>query len=287
MKIDLSELLGIDKKMILVIIANSGLAVTLVAINFLLFTTEVTIFSAINLIAAFVFVFPIVMIRYTKYRRGKEIEDLFPVFLRDFVQTIRGGMTIPAALNSVSGNDYKALTPHIKKMSAQLDWGIPVEKVLMKFAKASKSKLINRIVFSVRESHRFGGNLADTFEALSNTAVEVDRLRTERKLYLNSQIITGYIVFFVFLAVMIGLEKFLVPSLAEVSPLNLAGGVPTSPVQENLAVEYKEMFRNLILIQGLFAGLSVGKMAEGAIIAGLKHSLFMMFVGGLVFIVAA
>jgi flagellar protein FlaJ len=287
MKLKLSKLLDIDRKLLLMILANTGLVIALLSINFLLFTTEATIFSAINVISAFIFALPIVMVKYMSYRRSREIEDLFPVFLRDFVEAIRGGMTIPASLNSVARNDYKALTPYIKKMSAQLDWGIPVEKVLLKFAKESKSKLINRIVFSVRESHRFGGNLADTFEALSNTAVEVDRLRAERRLYLHSQMITGYIVFFVFLAVMIGLEKFLVPSLSEVSPLNLAGGAVTAPAQENLAAEYKEMFRNLILIQGLFAGLAVGKMAEGAIVAGLKHSLFMMFVGALIFIIAA
>lgn len=287
MKLDLLKLLDIDKKMLVLILANTGLVVILLSINFLLFTTEATIFSAINVISAFIFALPIVMIKYMSYRKSREIEDLFPVFLRDFVEAIRGGMTIPAALNSVARNDYKALSPYIRKMAAQLDWGIPVEKVLLKFAKESKSKLINRIVFSVRESHRFGGNLADTFEALSNTAVEVDRLRAERRLYLHSQMITGYIVFFVFLAVMIGLEKFLVPSLSEVSPLNLAGGAVAAPAQENLAAEYKEMFRNLILIQGLFAGLAVGKMAEGAIVAGLKHSLFMMFVGALIFIIAA
>jgi flagellar protein FlaJ len=142
-----------------------------------------------------------------------------------------------------------------------------------------------RIVSSVIESHRFGGNLSDTFEALSNTSVEIDRLREERRLYMNSQMITGYIVFFVFLAVMIGLEKFLVPSLGGISTGTLLGaGAPASP--SNLAEEYKTIFRNLILVQGFFAGLSVGKMAEGAMVAGLKHSIFMMFVGGLVFILA-
>jgi len=49
--------------------------------------------------------------------------------------------------------------------------------------------------------------------------------------------------------------------------------------------EYRDIFRNLILIQGFFAGLTVGKMAEGATIAGLKHSMFLMFVGIIAFIV--
>jgi len=288
---DLSKLgkktyFGLGKNMFLLVVANTLLVSCLLVINYLVLMPISNVSSVINMIGLFVLVFPVVMIKYMNYRRWKEVEDLFPVFLRDFVESIRGGMTVPTALRSVANNDYKSLTPYVKKMSAQLDWGIPVETVLLKFSGEVRSKLIARIISSVRESHRFGGNLADTLEALSNTAVEVDRLREERRLYLNSQMITGYIIFFVFLAVMIGLEKFLVPSLSEVSPMGL-GGMPAVPRQENLAAEYKDVFRNLILIQGLFAGLAVGKMAEGAMAAGLKHSMFMMFAGALIFTLLA
>lgn len=273
----------IKNKMLILIIMNSILVGGILTINYLMLRESASLFSSINLIAMFIFIFPIIMIKYTEYKKLKELEELFPVFLRDFVGSIRGGMTIPHALKSITRNDYKGLNPYVRKMAAQLDWGIPVETVLMKFAKESRSKLIGRIISSVRESHRFGGNLADTLEALSNTAVEVEHLREERRLYLHSQMITGYIVFFVFLAVMIGLEKFLVPSLSEVST-----GLPGAEVapRVNLATEYNAIFRNLILIQGLFAGLSTGKMAEGAVIAGLKHSLFMMFIGALIFTIA-
>jgi flagellar protein FlaJ len=258
----------------------------IVLINFLYLRSVVALFSSINIIAMFLFVFPIVMLKYIEYRKIKMTEEMFPVFLRDFVETIRGGMTVPRALKSVSKNDYKVLSPHIKKMAAQMDWGIPVDKVFLKFSKESKSKLIGRIISSVVESHRFGGNLSDTFEALSNTSFEVERLRSERRLYMNSQMMTGYIVFFVFLSVIIGLERFLVPSLAQVNPGNIGMGA-IGATQEGLVNEYKTIFRNLILIQGCFAGLAVGKMAEGSTISGVKHSMFMMFVGIMVFIVAS
>jgi archaeal flagellar protein FlaJ len=132
----------------------------------------------------------------------------------------------------------------------------------------------------VLESHKFGGNLTDTFEALSETAVDIDRLKQERLLYLQSQITTGYVIFFVFLGVIIGLEKFLVPTLTGSQPL---GGLGGEVNVAGLAEEFRTIFRNLVLIQGLFAGLAVGKMAEGAVIAGVKHSLIMMFVGGIAF----
>jgi flagellar protein FlaJ len=273
--------LKIRDEILFLIISDIALVSAIISINFLLLRDSPTLFSSINIIAMFIFAFPLIMVKYSEYNKKKNLEEMFPIFLRDFVESIRGGMTVPNALKSVTRNDYKSLNPYIKKMSAQLDWGISVEKALMNFAHESKSKLITRIISSVKESHRFGGNLADTLEALSNTAVEVERLRAERKLYLHSQMITGYIVFFVFLAVMIGLEKFLVPSLTEIST-----GVGEIERPENFGIEFHEIFRNLILIQGLFAGLSTGKMSEGSIVAGLKHSIFMMFIGFLIFTLA-
>jgi len=279
-------------KTILILIITGIVAAMLVVVNFMLFQEVTLIFSIINVMAIFIFIFPVIMVRYEEYAKIKQTEEMFPIFLRDFVESIRGGMTVPHAFKRISQNDYKELNTHIAKMTAQMDWGIPVDKVLMKFAKQSKSKLIARIISSVMESHRFGGNLADTFEALSNTSLEVEKLRQERKLYMNSQMMTGYIVFFVFLAVMIGLAKFLVPSLTQANPGELNLGtmqatqvdVNSPPVDVNAS--YKDIFRNLILIQGFFAGLTVGKMSEGSTVSGLKHSVFMMFSGALVFIIA-
>lgn len=270
----------------LLIIAAGIFSGILVIVNFILFTTQVQIFSVINIVAGFIFAMPIILVKYNQYSASKKLEELFPVFLRDFVEAIRGGMTVPQAFKTIQKNDYKSLNPYIKKMSAQMDWGVPVDKVLLKFAHNTKSKLIARVVSSVVESHRYGGNLADTFDALSNTSLEVDRLRQERKLYLNSQMMTGYIVFFVFLAVIIGLQKFLVPSLAQVNSQDIGLSGLGGSVNPNIAAEYSDIFRNLILLQGGFAGLAVGKMAEGSTVSGLKHSMFMMVIGFLVFTLA-
>jgi flagellar protein FlaJ len=98
--------------------------------------------------------------------------------------------------------------------------------------------------------------------------------------------VTGYVIFFVFLGVMIGLQRFLIPSLVGITPM--APEVARPPeVAEAIAREYNEIFRNLILIQGFFAGLTVGKLAHGEMIAGVKHSLLLMFVGLAVFSIAA
>ncbi|MEM5879513.1 MAG: type II secretion system F family protein [Candidatus Aenigmatarchaeota archaeon] len=268
----------IERKYLILVILNSFVVAGIIAINFIFLKEIPNIFSAINIFACIMLVVPVVMLEYLKYRRLKIIETMFPAFLRDFIELMRGGMTIEQATKNLRKNDYKDLNPYVKKMAAQLDWGIPVEKVLNNFAKATKSKMIQRIMSSVIESHSFGGNLTDTLEALSNASMEIERLKAERTMYLYSQVTTGYIIFFVFLGVIIAMGKFLIPSLTNVN-VEMVGGAP----QQNLSSDYRNLFMNLILIQGAFAGLSVGKMAEGRLISGVKHSLIMVIVGLIVF----
>jgi flagellar protein FlaJ len=276
-----------DKNFQIILVVSAVLTTVIFVIDFLIFFENLQMFSSIGIVAALTFAFPIMLFIYSGYKKKKEVEEMFPVFLRDFVETVRGGQTLPQSFKALRKNNYKSLSPYINKIAAQLDWGIPIDKVLINFAKETESKLIARIISSVIESHRFGGNFADTFEALSNTTIEVDKLRQERMAYLQSQLITGYIIFFVFLAVIIGLGKFLVPSLSEVSTASLGtalGGAPESlATSSDLSGEYKVIFRNLILLQGFFAGLTVGKMAEGSILSGIKHSTILMVVGILVY----
>jgi flagellar protein FlaJ len=268
----------------------SGILVGLVFILLNLFLIEKLVGKALSSIiyvisAVFIFL-PFIIKWYSSYNKIKKLENYFPVFLRDLIESVRSGMTLPQAFKSVSENDYGLLSFYIKKMSHQLDWGIPINKVLINFSKETKSKLIGRLVSTVIESHNFGGNIVDTFEALSKTITEVDKLRRERIIYLQSQIVTGYIVFFVFLAVIIGLQIFLVPSIKESFKATVSvssAGQSTEKDIEEMVKQYNELYRNLILIQGFFAGLAVGKMSEGSLIAGIKHSLFMMLVGFITF----
>jgi len=268
-----------EKKLILLILISSVFSILLILVSYLYLSFLPRISFLIYFLAVFLLASPIIIWRYTQYIKKKQIEENFPAFLRDFVEAVRGGLTIPEAIKYVSKNDYKALSPYVKKMSAQLEWGIPLDQVFTNFMKEVNSKLIARIISSVIETHKFGGKLVETFESLSKAALEIERLRLERKMFLQGQMITGYLIFFVFLGIVVGLEKFLIPSLTQ-------GGFPGQGNLELVASEFKILFRNLILIQAGFAGLMVGKMSEGAIIAGIKHSLIMITIGMLVIFLA-
>jgi len=266
----------------MITLVNGIIAAMIILFDYLFLRDVPGLFSSVLIVAIIMLIVPISLIRYYELTRMKILEEYFPQFMRDLVESVRAGMTLPQAVESISGNDYGGLSPHVKRLNAQLNWGIPFDRALLRFSKNTKSKLIGRISSTIIESHRFGGNLTDVFESVSSTSLEIERLREERKLYINSQLMTGYIIFFVFLIVIIGLQRFLVPTLSQVSVGALAG-----QTTQDMSIEYQSLFRNLIILQGLFAGLVIGKMSEGAVAGGIKHSLFLIILGVLIFTVAS
>ena len=56
-------------------------------------------------------------------------------------------------------------------------------------------------------------------------------------------------------------------------------GVALFSMPTSSPADLKRIFLHLTIVQGFFSGLVAGKMGEGSISAGLKHSLIMMLLG--------
>lgn len=273
---------GTTKRTQTIIAASMAIGTLLIILNFY-FQKQISIhiFTTLNLVSAVIILGPSLFLRYGEYARMKDIESRFPDWLRDVTEGIRAGMTLPQAIKSTRRNKYGALTPYTRKMITQIDWGIPFENVLQGFAEKS-TKIMKRTVSTIVETHRSGGNIADVLEAVGRSIVEVDKIKRERAAHIYAQMITGYTIFFIFLGVMVGLQKFLIPSLTAITP---EAGLQTVAIPE-LVGAYTIMFQWLIVIQGLFSGLAIGKMAEGSILAGLRHSFVMVALGYTIFTLA-
>jgi len=254
------------EKNIIIISALIGIAIFI--INFF------TIFSnIITLITIVIVIGPIAYFEYLKYSRNKEVEERFPDFLRDVSENIKSGMTLTQAIKNTKDNDYGKLNPFVRKMATQIDWGVPFNRILEDFSK-DNTPVIRRTVSSIIETYRGGGDISKVFDAVEESIMEVIRIRKERTSSTYSQMLTGYIIFFVFVGILVALQVFLIPSLVSIS----APGASLVNTQVAKSV-YTDIFQWLVLIEGIFSGLVIGKMSEGTIMAGLKHSLLLTFVG--------
>lgn len=279
-----SWILKSRKKWIIISIpAIVGLSI--IALNFSVLSLDPKLFMMLNLVGGFLVIGPSLLVQYESYQAKKEIENRFPDFLGDVVQGTKSGMSLPQSIKSTSNNDYGALNPYVERMSLQIDWGIPFSKILKNFSEEIESKVLSRATSTIIETHRSGGNISDVLDAVGDSILEIEKIKKERKAHVYSQMVTGYMIFFVFLGVILGLQLFLLPSLS-VKGGSLMAGENMSMDVSMLQDTYKDMFRHLIIIQGLFSGLAIGKMSEGTIMGGLKHSIVLVAIGYSVFTLA-
>ncbi|MBI3412605.1 MAG: type II secretion system F family protein [Candidatus Aenigmarchaeota archaeon] len=263
-----------NKKRGAVIVGSLILAIVFAALNILYFSHDPLIFQLLGTLSIAFALGPSLAISYSEYSTAREIETKFPMYLTDVVDGVRAGMTLPIAMKTAAKHDYGKLNPSVRQMSAQMDWGVPFDDVLKAFSESSGTPIIKRTVATIIETHRSGGNIVEVLQAISGAILEVNKIKSERASHIYGQMITGYTIFFVFLAVLIGLQKFLLPSLSGLGG-SLEGGL-SGNVNSGL---YDLMFTAMIVIQGAFSGLAIGKMAEGSIFGGVKHSVALVSIG--------
>jgi len=235
-----------------------------------------------NMVGGLLMVLPPVMALYTRYRTKKELEEQFVSFLMDLTDSIDSGMTLPMALEQCSRRDYLSLSGHINDLVAQVNWGVPFRKALETFARRTRSHPVRRAVSTIIETYKVGGKISDTLNSVRKSMTTINKLDAERRASVYSQVVTSYIIFFIFIFIMVVIQVFILPTLAieNISDVALSDATPMSPE------EYSQIFTIFIIIQGFFAGLATGKMAEGSIPAGLKHSVLLVFIGYVIFTLA-
>lgn len=225
-------------------------------------------------------------------KRQKEIEIEFLEFIRSLVEGVKSGVPIPQSISNLRDKDFGALTNHVKKLAYQIEWGIPVKDALNIFARDTDNKVIKRSVAIITQATESGGRMDDILESVAESVVSIERLKEERKSSTYSQIVQGYIVFFIFIGVMLMLEVKLMPMIQDMIK-GLTGGISGGGFFEagetaaGSNLNFKRMFLSLIVIQGVFAGLLIGKFSEGKIKYGIKHSFALVVIALLIILTVA
>ena len=210
-------------------------------------------------------------------KRQKEIEIMFLEFSRALVDSVKSGISIPQAIKIISKNDFGSLSPYIKKLANQLEWGVSIKQAFTSFGHDTKNISIQRSVAIVIQSEESGGRMDEVLESVTKSVQSVKELKDERKSNAFSQTVQGYIVFYIFVIIMLMLQVKFLPKIQEMSSqvtgsgLGIfdSGGAPTNLNMNLILIE-------LIAIQGFFAGLMIGKFSEGKARYGIKHSVILV-----------
>lgn len=214
-------------------------------------------------------------------RRHREIELQFLEFMRSLTESVKSGISIPKSIIHVAKKDYLLLNPFVRKLSNQIESGIPTRRALQIFAADTNNTIIKRSISIIVEAEQSGGDISDILTAVVDSVVNVKRIKEERKSSAYSQIIQGYIVFYIFIVIMLTMQLWLFPKLIGLSSNLQAGLAGSNLLGSTGAFNMDATFFSLIMIQGFFAGIMIGKFSDGSVKQGLLHSLILMVTSAL------
>ncbi|NPE26509.1 hypothetical protein HNV12_00725 [Methanococcoides sp. SA1] len=206
--------------------------------------------------------------------QNREKEEKFLEFTRDLVEIVRSGTPISKGIITLRKRNYGALSPYVAKLANQLSIGITLSAAMVTFGRETESKVIARAVGLISEAERAGGQIETIVESVANSVNQVEKLRKERKASVSNLITQGYLIFFVFIIIMLVMEFKILPLVSDLQQgegLSIASNMMS---QEQFSLPLFVM----LLVQSAFAGLVIGKISEGSIRTGFKHSFILLTV---------
>ena len=257
----------------------------LILIIDLVFFSKEKIFMFLIGIAFLIILAPFVLDLLRESKKEEEISGMFLEFSRNLAESVATGTPISKSIVNMSKKDYKSLNPHIRKMSNQITLGIPVNIAMKTFADDVDNSVIKRAVALIREAEKAGGEIDYILGSVASSISEIEKLKKERKAAIYNLIVQGYIIFFIFIGIMLVMEFKILPLTYGTESIGspFGGGDLTSigagisaPSTKLSPEQISRMFLYLLLTQGFFAGLVIGKLSEGSLKSGIKHSFILM-----------
>ena len=250
-----------------------ALAILIIAGAFLF--KESSAFSLVIGIGIIIGVLPFVFSTITETKIAREKEEMFLEFARNLVESVKMGSSISKSILILKNRNYEVLNRHIWKLSNQISMGIPLNIAMQTFSKDINNKKISKAITLIRQAERAGGDIGKILESVAEAVSTTDKLKKERKAAISALMVQGYIIFFVFIIIILVMQFQILPLVSGLAGTVNIGGVQTSGAGFD-ETEIADAFLDLLLVQGLFSGLIIGKLSEGSVKNGVKHSFILM-----------
>lgn len=218
---------------------------------------------------------PFVILTIYETRVANEKREMFLEFARNLVESVQTGIPISKSIINVKSKSYGVLSGNVEKLANQISLGIPLNIALEIFSKDVNNQNISRALKLIGQAERAGGDIGEILESVAEAVNMSNKLKIERKAIISTLVVQGYIIFFVFIVIILIMQFKIFPMLSDITLVESIGAGETAGEtidQKTIA----NSFLYLLLIQGFFNGLTIGKLAEGNVKAGIKHSFALM-----------
>jgi archaeal flagellar protein FlaJ len=246
-----------------------GILIAIAGFVFLLNSKFLFITLGLAVIIAFL---PFLISFLSRESREKEKEAMFLEFSRNLIESVKAGTPISKSIVNVSDKNYGPLSEHVKKLANQISLGIPVRQALQTFSYDVGNKAISRAIALIIQAEASGGDIGLILDSVTESFSQIEDIKKERASSVYSLIIQGYIIFLIFLVIMIFVQVKFLPLISQ----------SFSTTEQGMSGVIERSFYILIFIEAFFTGLVTGKLGEGKIRAGIKHSVILMIISFIV-----
>jgi flagellar protein FlaJ len=249
---------------------------------FMLYGPIIGYFDDILVFVLFIVMTPLAYFYEMKQRRAKKIASEMPDFLKKLSSTNETGMTLMQSIDLISHSNFGSLSPEIKKIWRNMQWGTDVSTSLKKFANALNTSMSTRVITLITKASESSGDIKDVLNVAANDAKLGEQIRRERSDGMLIYVVIIFISFCVFIYCVFTLTSSFLPVMAEAANNSQAAGASASAgtafIQSFNPDDYLRLFFHAAMIQALFSGILAGTMGEGKWMSGLKYSIIMMII---------
>ncbi|MFX1514205.1 MAG: type II secretion system F family protein [Promethearchaeota archaeon] len=226
----------------------------------------------------------LVYVRDWYWRNG--VDSYLPSLLREISDAQKTGLPLPRAITQASRRQYGPLTEELQKMASKISWGIPFPDAMRTLAVNADTSLVRRASLLILEAERAGGAIEEVFDSAHDHVNELLALRRERLAQMRPYTFIIYASYLVFALVIIILLQTFFAQMAEQARTQILQEFTAEQGRIELPlplVGLQMVFFHLLMIEGSLSGLVAGKMGEGNIKTGLRHSIYLTIAGYLIF----
>jgi len=281
-----SELVAIISALAVIVISFILLKIPLIE-GFTKPLLDIKMFYFILAISLIIGGFPFLLNLMLESKRETDIEEMFLEFSRDLVEGVESGTPISKTILNLRNKNYGSLNLHVKKLSNQVELGIPLKDAFDVFSRDIKSDVISRAITLIKEAERSGGQIEKILSSVAYSLNQTQVLKKERRATVSALVVQGYIIFFIFLIIMLVMQFKILPIVSEMGQVTMSDstiGQDNAKPKTNVITpeQISNSFLYLILVQGFFIGIIIGKISEGKVRAGLKHSFILVAISAIV-----
>ena len=158
----------------------------------------------------------------------------------------------------------------MKKITAELSWGIPLRKVFMDFLHRTKSWTTQIVMFLLVETVDVGGGTIAMIESLARFCTTTQEVEKEKKMAVKPYIMMPYFAALMLVATTVMMLTFTTKTVSLAGP-----NAASTPIDlDSLLV----IFSTSVIIHSYLIGLVGGKISEESVAAGFKHSALLTII---------